>query len=112
MQWTGNAAHYNNTHACQQQQLRVRAPSAGDAAAAAAAAATARAAPAARLRSAAAPALTPAPLCAACLAGPSQPAILPRGASPQGELREKEKLKESAASMRRRRSPGAHGRGV
>lgn len=51
VQWTGNAAHYNNTHACQQRQLRARAPSAGNAAA--------RAAPAARLRPAAARALTP-----------------------------------------------------
>lgn len=47
MRWTGNAAHYNNTHACQRQRLRVRAPGAGDAAAAATAA---RAAPAAGLR--------------------------------------------------------------
>lgn len=47
MRWTGNAAHYNNTHACQRQRLQVRAPSAGDAVAAATAA---RAAPVARLR--------------------------------------------------------------
>lgn len=72
VQWTGNAAQYNNTHACQQQQLRVLAPRAGDAAAAAAAtAAAARAAPAARLRSAAQPALIRAQLLAAWPAPPS-----------------------------------------
>lgn len=67
---------------------------AASAAAAAAATATARAAPAARLSSAAAPALTPAQSC--CLAGPSQPGILPRGASPQGELEKKRRLRGKA----------------